>query len=156
MSSRSEVIGRLNGEMQVLIADAVLRNERIARTLGLNVVDLQAFGVLARAGRPLTAGELGQRTELPSSTTTRVIDRLEKQGLVSRISDPADRRRVVVQVDHEQLARISSPAEGSPYAEVSAHMDRVYAGFTLDELEVVARYFAAMNAPTSADASAED
>jgi DNA-binding MarR family transcriptional regulator len=149
MSSRSEVIGRLNGDMQVLIADAVLRNERIARTLGLNVVDLQAFGVLARAGHPLTAGELSQRTELPSSTTTRVIDRLEKQGLVTRVSDPADRRRVVVQVDEEQLARISSPVEGSPYAEVSAHMDRVHAGFTLEELETVARYFAALNAPTA-------
>ena len=32
--------------MRALIANAVLTNERIARGIGLNVVDLQTFGII--------------------------------------------------------------------------------------------------------------
>ena len=76
MSSKAEVTGRIAGLMQLVIASSVMTNERIARSLGLNVVDFQAFGYIARNGAPMTAGEVSQQTELPTSTTTRVLDRL--------------------------------------------------------------------------------
>ena len=97
MSSKAEVTGRIVELMQLVIASSVMTNERIARSLGLNVVDIQALGFIARSGAPLTAGEVSQQTELPTSTTTRVLDRLEKHGLIERSTDPNDRRRVVVQ-----------------------------------------------------------
>lgn len=146
MSSRSEVTRRLFDLMQVFIGDVVLTNERIARSLGLNVVDLQAFGVLVRAGRPITAGELSQRTELPTSTTTRVIDRLERSGFVERAADPSDRRRVVLRPRPEAFERFGSGGPDDPYAEVTALVERAHAKFTVAELETVARYFEAMAA----------
>src|SRR5690349_2203278 len=94
---------RISLAMRRVIADAVLTNERIARGIGLNVVDLQTFGVLLDRGTPLTAGEISTLTELPTSTTTRVIDRLEKGGFVRRTSDPSDRRKVVIEPLTERL-----------------------------------------------------
>src|SRR4030095_15357904 len=104
MSSKAEVTGRIVELLQLVIASSVMTNERIARSLGLNVVDLQALGFIARNGAPMTAGEVSQATELPTSTTTRVLDRLEKQGFIERTTDPNDRRRVVVQVRPDAVA----------------------------------------------------
>src|SRR4051812_12364906 len=94
---------RISTAMRRVIANAVLTNERIARGIGLNVVDLQTFGIILDSPSPMTAGEISTRTELPTSTTTRVLDRLEEGGFVRRASDPADRRKVVVEAIPERL-----------------------------------------------------
>jgi DNA-binding MarR family transcriptional regulator len=125
--------------MRRVIADAVLTNERIARGIGLNVVDLQTFGVILDSGRQLTAGEISALTELPTSTTTRVIDRLEKGGFVRRTSDPADRRKVVIEPIIEVLASFQNA-----YAEIVTNMSRLNEGFSPAELDTVARYLEAM------------
>ena len=50
MSSKAEVTGRIVQLVQLVIASSVMTNERIARSLGLNVVDMQAFGFIQRHG----------------------------------------------------------------------------------------------------------
>ena len=144
MSSKAEVTGRIVELLQLVIASSVMTNERIARSLGLNVVDLQALGFIARSGTPMTAGEVSQQTELPTSTTTRVLDRLEKHGFIERSTDPNDRRRVVVRARPEALAGAGGGGEDDPYGGILAGMRRVHEEFTVDELEVVARYLDAM------------
>jgi DNA-binding MarR family transcriptional regulator len=143
MSTKAEVTGRIVELLQLVIASSVMSNERIARSMGVNVVDLQALGFIARAGAPLTAGEISQQTELPTSTTTRVLDRLDKHGLIERSADPNDRRRVVVQVS-AALADAGRGGERDPYAGILEGMRRVHERFTVDELEVVARYLDAV------------
>ena len=143
MSTKAEVTGRIVELLQLVIASSVMSNERIARSMGINVVDLQALGFIARAGAPLTAGEISQQTELPTSTTTRVLDRLEKHGLIERSADPNDRRRVVVRVS-AALADAGGGGEDDPYAGILEGMRRVHERFTVDELEVVARYLDAV------------
>jgi DNA-binding MarR family transcriptional regulator len=137
MSSSTEE--RIADAMRRVIADAVLTNERIARGIGLNVVDLQTLGIVMQTGRPMTAGEISSRTELPTSTTTRVIDRLEKGGFVRRSSDPADRRKVVIEAIPERLASFQNA-----YLPIMEGLRQLNAGFTATELEVVARYLEAM------------
>ena len=68
---------------------------RIARSVGLNVVDFQTYGVLLRSAEPMTPGQVSRATELPSSTTTRVLDRLEAKKLVERGRCESDRRQVL-------------------------------------------------------------
>jgi DNA-binding MarR family transcriptional regulator len=144
MSSKAEVTGRIIELLQLVIASSVMTNERIARSLGLNVVDLQALGYIARHDGPMTAGEVSQQTELPTSTTTRVLDRLEKQGYIERSTDPLDRRRIVVQVRPDTLPAAGRGGRDDPYDEILSGMQRVHQQFTVDELEVVARYLDAV------------
>lgn len=146
MSSTADLDERLSLAIRRVIANAVLTNERIARSVGLNVVDLQTLGILLDTGRALTAGEISARTELPTSTTTRVIDRLEKGGFVRRTSDPADRRKVVVEPLPERLETLQNP-----YADIVDALRRMHAGFTTAELEVVARYLETMAAGPDRD-----
>lgn len=130
---------RISVAMRRVIANAVLTNERIARGIGLNVVDLQTFGIILDTGRPMTAGEISGRTELPTSTTTRVLDRLEKGGFVRRTSDPADRRKVVIEAIPERLAGFENA-----YADILDGLRRLHEGFSPAELDTVARYLEAM------------
>lgn len=144
MSTKAQVTRRIVDLLQLVIASSVMTNERIARAMGLNVVDLQALGFIARNGAPMTAGEVSQQTELPTSTTTRVLDRLEKHGYIERMTDPTDRRRVVVRVRPEAAAGVGRGGDDDPYAGILEGMRRVHERFTVDELEVVARYLDAV------------
>lgn len=140
MSSKDELTERIGELIQLVIAGSVMTNERIARTLGLNVVDLQALGFISRHGGPVSAGEISQQTQLPTSTTTRVLDRLERQGFITRRTDPSDRRRIVVEAIPEALSRTRDSGAADPYAEILAALRRLHDGFTITELEIVARY----------------
>lgn len=51
-----------------------------------------------RAG-PLTAGRLGELAGLSATSTSRLVDRLERRGLVRRKRDDEDRRLVEVQLE---------------------------------------------------------
>ncbi len=139
MSTRKQVGEQLALVMQEVIASAVLTNERIARSVGLNVVDFQTYGVLLRQGAPMTPGQLAQATELPSSTTTRVLDRLEAKGMVERRPDPDDRRKVWVNAVQFYDARVDAA-----YDDILRQMDEVHAGFTVAELRTALRYLDAV------------
>jgi DNA-binding MarR family transcriptional regulator len=56
-----------------------------------------ALGTIDRHG-PLTPSELALRERIQRPTATRVLARLEEAGLVTRTSDPADRRSSLVSV----------------------------------------------------------
>ena len=139
MSTRAQLGERIALLMQELIASAVLTNERIARQMGLNVVDFQTYGVLVRQGEPMTPGQLAQVTDLPSSSTTRVLDRLEDKGLVHREPDPTDRRKTWV-----HAAPLDHPGVSAAYESIVRQMEEVHAGFTVADLRTVIRYLDAI------------
>jgi DNA-binding MarR family transcriptional regulator len=139
VSTRKQLGVQLAQVMQELIASAVLTNERIARSIGLNVVDFQTYGVLVRHGEPMTPGQLSKVTELPSSTTTRVLDRLESKGMLERRPDPSDRRKIWVHARPFDEERVTAA-----YGEILRQMDEVHAGFSVAELQTVLRYLDAV------------
>ena len=75
----------------------VLFHTAIADRLGVGATELKCYSLLRQTG-PLTAGELGERVGLTTGGITGVVDRLEAAGLVRRARDPADRRRVVLEL----------------------------------------------------------
>ena len=75
-----------------------------ADRLGVNHTDLHCLNAIENAGG-LTAGELATEVGLTSGAVTGVIDRLERAGFARRVPDPADRRRVKVEVTAEFYAR---------------------------------------------------
>lgn len=111
-----------------------------ARTLGVNMTDLHCLNILeSRSG--LTAGELAAEAGLTSGAVTGVIDRLERAGYVRRAADPADRRKVKVEVTpafYERAEAIWSPLKRD-WDEVLARR------FTADELDDVIAFLRATN-----------
>src|SRR4051794_38555847 len=81
-------------------------DQAVADALGMNRTDMRCTDVLDREG-PVTAGRLAEATGLTSGAITTVIDRLERAGFARRLSDPADRRRVLVELTPEARERAS-------------------------------------------------
>ena len=71
--------------------------QTVAIRFGLSESDIQTIEALVEMGAS-TAGRLSELTGLTSGAVTRVVDRLERAGYVRRVPDPADRRRVFVEV----------------------------------------------------------
>jgi DNA-binding MarR family transcriptional regulator len=63
--------------------------------LNLTLAQLRALYLVAAAG-PMRMSDLADRLGTAPSTTTGVIDGLVRLGLVERVEDPTDRRRVHV------------------------------------------------------------
>src|SRR6476646_2572270 len=84
--------------------------QTIAIRLGLSESDIDALELLIDTGAA-TAGRLSEVVGLTTGAVTRVIDRLEQAGYVRRKTDPADRRRVVVEVVPERVATVQSLLE---------------------------------------------
>ena len=72
-------------------------DEAAAKALGINRTDGRCLDIIDREG-PLTAGKLAERSGLTTAAVTAVLDRLEKAGYARRVADPADRRRVMVEL----------------------------------------------------------
>lgn len=56
------------------------------------------------AGGPLPAGEVSTRMHITTATMTTVLDTLERKGYIRRQPDPADRRRVLVDITPDAQA----------------------------------------------------
>ena len=99
----------------------VLRIQALDKILGEQVAArLQEFGLqwwqydvlsaLRRQGKPyqLAATELAEASMLTSGAMTNRIDRLEQEGLVRRLRDRVDRRRVLVELTERGLDRVET------------------------------------------------
>jgi DNA-binding MarR family transcriptional regulator len=73
--------------------------------VGLTLAKFHAIDALAKAGEPLTLGEFASQLKCVRSNITQLVDRLEADGLVKRVSDPADRRTVLAVVTPLGLKR---------------------------------------------------
>src|SRR5579863_8331288 len=90
------------GLFAVLHASGVLEGRVEARLseIGLSLAKLAALHQLSQAGDSLPLGQLAERLSCVKSNVTQLVDRLEADGLVSRESDPNDRRsRIAVLTD---------------------------------------------------------
>ena len=120
--------------------DAV--GQRFAVQHGLNRTDVRALVAImdaARRGEALTAGRLGEAVELRSASVTALIDRLERVGHVRRVRDPADRRRVTLEMSEAAMAA-GAAHFGGLQRELLAAMD----GYSDEQLAVVRRFLSEM------------
>ena len=70
---------------------------RLDEALGRASLSMPKYAVLnelVNAGEAVSLGELATRLSCVKSNMTQLIDRLEGDGLVARVDDPADRRAV--------------------------------------------------------------
>ena len=83
--------------LRALGSDLDALDEAVAARFRLHRTDLRCLEIVARGG-PLSAGALAEQAGLSTSAVTSVIDRAERSGDLRRLSDPEDRRRVLVEV----------------------------------------------------------
>jgi DNA-binding MarR family transcriptional regulator len=103
-----------------------------ARRLGVNETDLHCLNLIENGGG-LTAGELAAQAGLTTGAVTGVIDRLEGAGFARRVPDPADRRRVKLEVTPKFYGR-AERIWGPVAAEWSSALSR---RFSAEELELI-------------------
>jgi DNA-binding MarR family transcriptional regulator len=93
-----------------IVADRLMAPwaETLRKTADLSPVQYNVLRILRGAGAEgLWAGEVAERLITRSPDVTRLVDRLEKRGLVRRSADPADRRAVRVHITEAGLARLA-------------------------------------------------
>jgi len=92
----------MNNGIAVALVHAAHRVEaRVEEALagvGLSNAKFEALSVLVAQDRPISLSELAEKLTCVRSNITQLVDRLEADGLVKRIDDPADRRAVRAEV----------------------------------------------------------
>jgi DNA-binding MarR family transcriptional regulator len=82
--------------------------QRVLQEYGLSAAGRQVLAVVEGAGGPLPASTVAERMLVTTATMTSVLDTLEKRGLVVRLPDPTDRRRVLVGITDEAKAVVDA------------------------------------------------
>lgn len=97
----------LDLEVEGIVERIQLIEKRLRRMLaetlvefGVNIGEWGVLGSLHHAGPPYrrSPGKLAKWSNLTTGAMTNRLDRLESEGLVRRLPDPADRRGVIVEL----------------------------------------------------------
>ena len=110
-------------------------DNRAAEALGVNLTDLHCLNVVENRGG-VTAGALAAEAGLTTGAITGVVDRLERAGYARRVPDPADRRRVRIEVTEHFYARadeIWRPLAAEWHAELARRFSR-------DQLDLITEF----------------
>lgn len=133
--TRQELLNRVGLELgREISAQTVFFHESVAHKLGLNATDTRSLDLISRRGgrSELSAGELGKATGLTTGAVTGIIDRLESAGLVERIRDSTDRRRIFVRVKPKAAARLAHY-----YENLGAAMMKLACSYQTEELKLI-------------------
>ncbi|MDQ2758102.1 MAG: MarR family winged helix-turn-helix transcriptional regulator [Actinomycetota bacterium] len=110
--------------MRELILSGEHYRTAVAVHLGLTVNESQAVSYLLARG-PIGQGELAAAMSFTTSSTTALVDRLERRGVAERRNDPTDRRRSIIALSSRGEAELD---------EVRTWMAKAFSG--LDEQEL--------------------
>ncbi|WAZ22728.1 MarR family transcriptional regulator [Streptomyces cinnabarinus] len=123
--------------MDSLIAAHLLGQQEMAQRLGLNITDLLCFACVLKAGdKLLTAGDLAEHAHVTSGAMTGVLNRLERGGYITRVPDPADRRRVRVAAVPDAITRVVDL-----YGPYYGRLTQLFADYSPDEIAVLTDWF---------------
>ena len=134
--SRRELLTEVSAEAARYAAAGVRLSIALAQQLGMPLADVQCLGLLT-AG-PSVPSDLATQLGLTTGAMTKVLDRLQGAGYITRSADLADRRRIVITADPE-----GSAALAVSYAPLREGMSDHLAGYTADELAAIVAFLRA-------------
>jgi DNA-binding MarR family transcriptional regulator len=126
-----ELISSLAREIALVQNATDAFDEAVAERWGLNRTDLRCQGLLLVHGE-MSAGQLAEASGLTPGAVTKVVDRLARAGLVVRVADELDRRRITIRPT-AQAGRFADEAYGPLAAEGAAEL----AEYPNDQLELI-------------------
>lgn len=118
-----------------LVMAAERERLRVARdTLGIGVNELQACAFIAASG-PRTPSDLAERLQITTASVTELVDRLQRDGLVSRLPHPTDRRKLLVTLTPDGVRKTEQVQD-----RFSAIMSRCTSDLTSAERDAVLHF----------------
>ncbi|MEU4273104.1 MarR family transcriptional regulator [Streptomyces sp. NPDC026092] len=105
---RDGLMSELYDESRRYMAAYALFNQAVADHLRLHPTDVQCLNLLSLESGPVTTGRIAELTGLTTGSATRLVDRLERAGYLTRERDSEDRRRVLVTVVPERMAELGA------------------------------------------------
>lgn len=139
--SRRQLVADLGAALQRYQRSVQAYDDAVGRALALGPADLRCLDWLADG--PKTAGVLATATGLRPAATTALIDRLEAKGLVERVRDEGDRRRVLVRMTDEGMR-----STYAMYAPLVEEGQQLFAHHSAAELTAMRELLEAMRALT--------
>src|SRR5256885_6737880 len=128
--ARAALLQELEHALRRSSAQGVIFGQTVANVAGISGSDLECLDFLNLEGR-VTAGRLAEVTGLTTGAITGVVDRLEKAGLVRRERDESDRRKVLIALVPENVAKI-----GKYYEHMQRSMNAVVGAIKLVAMEL--------------------
>jgi DNA-binding MarR family transcriptional regulator len=118
------------------------RLEAALEPLGLSLAKFGALAQLAGAGEPLPLGTLAARCACVKSNITQLVDRLESERLVRRVSDPRDRRSTLAELTAEGRKRHAAGRKALHETE-----GEIFGGLPPAERDVLMRMLSSLESP---------
>ena len=131
--TKDELVDALAWEVRATQSAVDQMDDAACRALGINRTDGRCMDIIDREG-PVSAGRLAEASGLTTAAVTAVIDRLEKAGYARRLSDPSDRRRVLVELT--PLARERAEVIWGPFQIFRVELEKL----TKDQLEFLLEF----------------
>ena len=122
---------RVTGSLRALSTEIDRLDQAAADRYGLNRTDMRALDIISAAG-PLAPTDLARLLGFTTGGVTTVLDRLEHAGYIRRTPDPADRRRLVVEVTQATSAR-----DAEVFGGLICQTSDLLSGYTDDQLLVI-------------------
>ncbi|MGH3429335.1 MAG: MarR family winged helix-turn-helix transcriptional regulator [Mycobacteriales bacterium] len=133
--SRPSLLADLSVASREYLASYVLFNQSVADYLSMHPTDLQCLSLLSADPRPRTTGEIAELTGLTNGSATRLVDRLERAGYVTRQRDESDKRKAIIQLRLEGLDQLRRV-----WGQLSTSWDALFEDYTEAELELLVRH----------------
>jgi DNA-binding MarR family transcriptional regulator len=109
--------------------------ESAARNQGLHPTDFRCLGYLLARGEPVSPSDIIAHLSITSGAGSALLKRLESMGFISRTTNPADKRGILVVLESEAA---SEPLD--LHRQISAEHARALADFSPSEIEAIATY----------------
>jgi len=95
-----------------------VRLEEALKSVGLSAAKYKVLSQIAKSNEPVPLRLLAEEQQCVASNVTTLVDRLESDGLVRRVDDPADRRSKRAELT--ELGKEKAEAGATVVAEVEA------------------------------------
>jgi len=139
---RAALEQQISAYLRVMTAESEQIGRAFAAVHEVRPTDFRALMhvmVAETAGEPVTSGELRQRMGLSGAAITYLVDRMMASGHITRQSDPADRRKVILRYSDSGLATARAF-----FAPLGTHSHDAMTELPDADLEAASRVFTAL------------
>ena len=134
MHKRDLAIQVIRGAREYSIG-TVLFHQAVGQLLDVNVTDMKCLDIIALKGSA-NPSQLAKLTGLSTGSTTAMIDRLEKRGLIERCPNPEDRRGAIVVLTNGAAKKFPPLFESMAKA-----MEALVSSYSEKELDTLSDFF---------------